>query len=315
MKKLTQLVALGAAITLTSGTSAFADETKSLTVLAALKPDAAVTANRESDAADRMRVAQRLVMLTQKVAATSCALTSDVAPEDSYYQFQQSVYEVDLLLDGLVNGNTALNLLRPEQNTRIQKDVHAFWSSWNETRKVAEAVLENRTDVDSARMIDAQSATLLAKANVIASDIMGVYANPNEVTQSDAMLISLAGRQNMLTQKIASTACHAWAGNKTEQQLTELKQSMEIFEGSVNALRHGMPSLGIKAAPTKTIAADLDDIMQTWKDARGNLDALLEGESLNATQKGEVFEDFTEDLKKSTGLTDHYKQYVKDRHS
>ena len=50
-----------------------------------------------SDGADRIRLADRLKMLTQQVAAASCALTSDVAVQECHDMLEEVTDEIDII--------------------------------------------------------------------------------------------------------------------------------------------------------------------------------------------------------------------------
>ncbi|MEO1275797.1 MAG: type IV pili methyl-accepting chemotaxis transducer N-terminal domain-containing protein, partial [Pseudomonadota bacterium] len=169
-------------------------------------------------------------------------------------------------------------------------------------------------DVESAHIIDDHNLKLLELATTLASDITGQYSHPFELTQADALLITLAGRQRMLTQKMAKDACEIWTGYHAEDGRADLEKSMKTFETALTALRFGMPALGVKPAPTEVIAKDLDSLLERWGVLRGNLDALLAGEELNMDQKYEIIHDFNIELDELDHLIHDYKIYAERHH-
>lgn len=294
-----------------------ADEVDAVKALAALHNNDVLSASYdvESDAADRIRLADRLTMLTQRVAAASCALTSDVAVEESNHFLDSAMYEIDVILDALRYGNGELHILGPEEDRRILHDIDALAEEWAATHAAVESVLANGHDVDSAHIIDDHNLSLLEKASIISSDIKSEYTHPYEITQADAMLISIAGRQRMLTQKMAKDACEIWTGYHAEEGRADLVDTMTVFENSLNALLNGLPAAGIQKAPTEAIATDLQNLLGRWSVLRGNLDKLLAQEELNADQKYEIFHDFNEELAELEHLIHDYKVYVERNHS
>jgi hypothetical protein len=295
--------------------SAFADRKEAERLLAEMHKSDVLASDTDSDGADRIRYADRLTMLTQRVAAASCALTSDVAVEESHHHLEKAMYETDIILDALRDGNEALHIIGPEKRKRTLHDIEELAQEWHETHAAVEAVLRDGHDVDNAHIIDDHNLSLLEKAEVLASDISGQYSNPYEITQAHAMLITIAGRQRMLTQKMAKDACEIWTGYHAEDGRADLVETMAIYENSILALRDGMPAAGIIAAPNETIRNDLDGILNRWFVIKGNLEALLAGQELNMDQKYEIFHDLNVELDDLEHLIHDYKVYVEELHT
>lgn len=76
-----------------------------------------------SDGSERIRLADRLMMLTQRVAASSCAVTSGVALEESHVYLENAIFEFDIILDALRYGNEDLHIMGPENDKRTLHDL------------------------------------------------------------------------------------------------------------------------------------------------------------------------------------------------
>jgi hypothetical protein len=287
---------------------------EALNALSKLHENDIFTRDIKSDGADRIRLADRLTMLTQRVAAASCALTSDVAVEESHFHLEEAMHEIDIIIDALRNGNEALHILEPEKSARLLHDLDALEAEWKATHGAVEAVLTDGHDVDNAHIIDDHNLKLLELSSNLASDISSKYTHPYEITQADAMLINIAGRQRMLTQKMAKDACEIWTGYHAEDGRADLEETMVIFENSLNALRYGLPDAGVKKAPTPEIETDLDHLWSRWTVLRGNLDILMAGGELDMAQKVEIFHDFNVELDELEHLIHDYKVYVERNH-
>lgn len=309
------MIALVCAVPMSVSSVALADKSQALEVLARLHAQDVLTRELESDGADRIRLANRLTMLTQRVAAASCALTDDVAVEESHFFLEESMHEMDIIIDALKHGNDALHILGPEKNHGTLKDIELLHEEWAATHGAVEAVIADGHDVESAHIIDDHNLELLKRASVLLSDIQGQYSHPYELTQADAMLLKISGRQRMLTQKMAKDACEIWTGYHADLGRADLTETMQIFEASLNALRFGMPEAGIEAAPTEAIEKDLDSILGRWAIIKGNLEKLLAGETLDYDQKYEIIHDFNLELEELDHLVHDYKLYVERHHS
>ncbi|MCY4335527.1 MAG: type IV pili methyl-accepting chemotaxis transducer N-terminal domain-containing protein [Litoreibacter sp.] len=283
--------------------------------LAAIHDADILTIGEESDGADRIRYSERLSMLTQRVAAASCSLTSDVAIEESHFHLEEAMHEMDIILEALRVGNEKLHIFGPEKRKRTLHDIDELEEEWKETHGAVEAVLADGHDVDNAHIIDDHNLSLLKKAQVLASDISGQYSHPYELTQSHAMLLSIAGRQRMLTQKMAKDACEVWTGYHAEDGRADLIETMSIYENSLNALLNGMPAAGILAAPTPQIQEDLHILLDRWAIIKANLVKLIDGETLDMDQKYEIFHDLNLELDDLEHLIHDYKEFTEAHHT
>lgn len=295
-------------------THATAGEAEALETLINLNKTEQVNWDIESDGSDRIRLADRLMMLTQRVAASSCALTSGVAVEESHDYLENAMYEFDIILDALRYGNDQLHILGPEEDKRTLQDIDTLAAEWMTIHDAVESILANGQDVESAHIIDDHSEKMLHLATVLASDMSGQYTHPYEITQADAMLISLAGRQRMLTQRMSKDACEIWSHYHEEQGRADLQENMVVFENSLTALRFGMPAAGVKGAPTDVIAKDLDSLLERWGVLKGNLETLVAGGDLDMDQKFEVFHDFNVELDELNHLVNDYTAYADRNH-
>lgn len=267
----------------------------------------------ESDSADRIRVATQLPTLTQQVAAASCALTSGVDEEEAYEVLQRATKAFDRYMVALREGDEGLHILYPEENPKLLLDLEHVLAEWSSIHDAVDAVLADGHDVDSAHIIDDHNLKLLELTSILASDVSGVYARPFEMAYSDAMLIEIAGRQRMFTQKMAKDACEIWTGYHAEEGREDLAVTMVKFDATLHALREGMPSMGIEAAPNAAIRHCLDNLLGRWSVLEVNLQSLVDGETLDEDQKYEIFHDLWLELLELEKLLDEYKAHAERR--
>lgn len=268
----------------------------------------------ESDAVDRIKAADRLQMLTQRVAASSCALTSGVAPEKSLEVLRTAELEFDKLVHALQYGDESIHILGPETRRITLHDIEEVIAEWEPTRAAIEAVLADNNDVHDTHIIDDHNLPLLKLTQTLASDINSQYANPYEMSSTDALMITIAGRQRMLTQQMAKDACEIWTGYHSEEAKEDLAKIMQMFETSLLALRDGMPSAGLQPAPTPEIKADLDSILARWAVIKPNQLKLLDGIEIDMEAKVEIFHDLNVELEELEHLMQDYAAYTERAH-
>jgi len=107
---------------------------------------------------------------------------------------------------------------------------------------------------------------------------------------SDALYVNLAGRQRMLSQKIAKEGL-AYANKPTPAARAELERSMRVFDRTHKALRmSGMAPLALNdtqdtavQTPTNvTLLAKLDEVGNLWSELNAAIRSLQSGAEANA---------------------------------
>ena len=93
------------------------------------------------------------------------------------------------------------------------------------------------------------------------------------------MLIDVSGRQRMLTQKMSKQSCMIGSDYETNDTRSSLDGTARIFEASLQALRFGMPEVGIGPPPTADISVGLMGVLDDWASVKPLIsEVLTEGE-------------------------------------
>jgi nitrate/nitrite-specific signal transduction histidine kinase len=86
----------------------------------------------------------------------------------------------------------------------------------------------------------------------------------NQQNAKDALLINIAGKQRMLTQKISKNIFYIhYSSNK---DFYELNAAVDEFISGLNTLKHGEQNRGIASAPTPKIAEQITQVSLLWND-------------------------------------------------
>ncbi|MEM6310790.1 MAG: type IV pili methyl-accepting chemotaxis transducer N-terminal domain-containing protein [Pseudomonadota bacterium] len=90
-----------------------------------------------------------------------------------------------------------------------------------------------------------------------------------EITQQQANeQLDQAGRQRMLSQRMAAASCLAMSGVDVDNQRAITQASWEEFDNFLVAIREGDPSKGWVAAQDTDVLAAVDRVDAIWSDAR-----------------------------------------------
>ncbi len=94
-----------------------------------------------------------------------------------------------------------------------------------------------------------------------------IYLNQKNI--KDALIINIAGKERMLTQKISKNIFYLYQSNITN--FDELDNAVEEFIYSLNSLKNGNKLRGIESAPTDKIAQQISKILILWNSFNKNV--------------------------------------------
>ena len=119
-------------------------------------------------------------------------------------------------------------------------------------------------------MINRNSVKISTKIKIIGALIVtltfGIISSTiylNQKNKKDALVINIAGKQRMLSQKISKNIFY-FCKNKNRRDFTELNGAVNEFLGNLNILINGDKSKGITKAPTQEIKQQLLKVEQLW---------------------------------------------------
>ena len=85
----------------------------------------------------------------------------------------------------------------------------------------------------------------------------------NEMSKKDALIINIAGKERMLTQKMSKEIF--FLIHRHHNDFRELNAAVDLFENNLNILLHGDSIKGIYPPQNEKIASKLQDVMSIWK--------------------------------------------------
>lgn len=262
-------------------------------------------------AAERVEAADILRTMTQEVAAAACFLYTGIDTAESQRLMIEGRDKFNKNLDALLYGNTELNIIGGETRRKTIVFLEEIRDYWAPMSGAATALAADPDDSAAVGIIKANNVPLHDLTETLVSDIAGQYSNPAELLQADALLLDIVGRQGMLTQKISKNACKVWNGEELARSTSELTGAMQMFETSLGALLHGMPDVGVKAAPTPEIASALEGVLTDWSTTRPVIDTLLSAGAIDPDDKVVLFRAMNDKMYRLEKLAHKYALYSK----
>lgn len=200
----------------------------------------------QADLASLIDAAGRQRMLTQRIVKAYCQIGLQVTPEVSRAQLTGAVKRFDRQL-------TRLTADAPNADARSAARQVA--QQWRGMRQVAVGPV-NR---DAARGLAARGEAVLQASQAL------VVLLESAAGTAQARLINLAGRQRMLSQRLAKLYMLRAYGVDTPSLRDELDAARSEFEGALATLRDAPEN-------TAAIGLELDAVALQWDWFRGALD-------------------------------------------
>ncbi len=217
------------------------------------------------EAARKVNLAGRQRMLSQRMLMSACYATLGIESDLHFDKLTAAHASFEQVHDGLRYGDPSLDL--HEEGYRSVMDaltaVDERWADYNGilTGYMSVQMLSG----DALYRMNESSLAVLRDMNAAVSTIANSYsADLKHLPQILAVTIDLAGRQRMLTQKMAKELCLVKAGVDPEQNLLNLAQSYGQFNATLDALVDGIP-LMVAPAPTEEIANKLAEVREVWQ--------------------------------------------------
>ncbi|WP_341367219.1 type IV pili methyl-accepting chemotaxis transducer N-terminal domain-containing protein [Yoonia sp. BS5-3] len=243
----------------------------------------------DTGASQRIDFSGKLRMLSQRIVAAGCNYAADIDPNISGPALGAAKEEFQMIVDALEFGNNDLGIIGPEERRRTLVGLSKLRELWGPAAASGATILADQGSPETVATFADQSAPLLDMAKLMVSQISAQYSDPTALLQADALVIDIAGRQRMLTQRMSKNVCLISSGLNVETALAELDATAQMFDTSLNALRYGMPEAGIKLPPNEEITAGLDVVISDWAILKPIVDRVLAGHSLDAEQRSIMF--------------------------
>ncbi|MEL6410776.1 MAG: type IV pili methyl-accepting chemotaxis transducer N-terminal domain-containing protein [Pseudomonadota bacterium] len=265
----------------------------------------------DTGAQERINFSGKLRMLSQRIASSACHLAEGVDKEATMAMLDASTKEFDKILAALEFGDESLNIMGAETRRKTIVKIDAVKEEWTPLRDAAISMASGDISETNLNTILEGNLSLLGAAVELVPAIVGQYSNPAEIVQANAVLLDIAGRQRMLTQRISKEACMLNSGKANSEALEKMRKDIGIFEASLNALRNGLPGAGIMAPPTAAIKAELEVVYNSWKSVKPEMEKLLSGEKVTIEEETQKFNQLNVVMSEMNKVVGMYAKYAK----
>ena len=218
------------------------------------------------DYSSAINIAGRQRMLTQKLSKEIMMIANGINVEAT----QQEATKTKKLF-----GNSLDNLREeaPSDITRISLERVVY--KWRGFLPLSEAAVK-RDDVipEVVEAVSERNMPLLRTMNrAVQMYVREAGSGANQYAEE----VNLSGRQRMLTQKMSKEFYLITYGHEVEKNQQSLKNTMRLFESTLESLVKGNKNLGLSPAPNENILAQLKEVDTKWKAFKVQLNTALNG--------------------------------------
>lgn len=134
---------------------------------------------------------------------------------------------------------------------------------------------------------------------ILSSIVVTLYLN--QQNEKDALLINIAGKQRMLTQKIAKNIFYL-QHNPNAKNFDELNAASEEFIQGLHILEHGDESINTYSAPTLKIQKQIDLVEELWNEFYADVEEFITLSSSDVEDKEVRVQKIIESIEKNNAI-------------
>lgn len=213
-------------------------------------------------------------MLTQKMSKEMLLIAKGVDVQANNESLKKTAALFDTTLKGLLDGDASVGL--PSTGSKvIRKQLGKVGKLWNKFHVHVKGVLAGgQVPVDK---IAAENLPLLKNMNTA----VRLYEKEAKKAtgKSAGVVINLAGKQRMLTQKISKEILLIALNHDVNTNKGSLRGTGSLFDRTLKGLRDGDKDLELSGTKNADIVAQLDKVAGLWKEFKPLIDSVADIDS------------------------------------
>ncbi|MFQ6551503.1 type IV pili methyl-accepting chemotaxis transducer N-terminal domain-containing protein [Aestuariibius insulae] len=228
------------------------------------------------EAAHKINVAGRQRMLSQRMSRAVIYTHLGIEPEHHLTLLQSSYRDFDKALIGLREGDADLGV-PAEESLAVRECLTAVDLTWIDFgTRMTQIMMNGSATAEDVRFVARSNEKLLMLSDKVVKEIVSVYSN-RDVEPGRAVSIDVAGRQRMLSQKIAKEAGLSVFEDGSKDACARLTDAINLFDMSLSALINGLPTVTLPAPPAPVLSK-LKEVETIWRDYRPIAERIAEME-------------------------------------
>jgi len=238
-----------------------------------------LSAFSDKDLAVSINLAGKQRMLIQKMTKEAFLVHANLEKEANIKNLENSSKLFDDTLKGLMKGNSELGLVAIDDK-EIQKQLKVVDNLWQPFYKEIKKITSGKANESSYEFLEKNNMALLNEMN----KAVGMYSSQSETTKKLKLAndINLAGKERMLTQRMAKDLLAISNNLDKEAHIKDFKKSQKLFDRTLNGLLHGDKELKLRGTNLPRIVNQLKVVQNKWNSMQPTLTNALKGKETNS---------------------------------
>lgn len=237
-----------------------------LTSVLVMSPTSVIAQTEHSDGARKINFSGRQRMLIQRAGKFVCLAYQNPNPGPLLAAASETLALHQKTEPGLRNGDDELGL-EPEYNASVLKALtRADRAFLPYGQTIGDAIERRGVESDNLQRIAELNGHALGEMDAAVNLIERVYKSA-ALSEQMALLINIAGRQRMFTQRLVLLLCLSRSGLASADTRQELFRTMNRFSISLNILNRVTPG-ALQDSKSQPIIERLDSVQGDWATLR-----------------------------------------------
>lgn len=223
-------------------------------------------------------------MLTQKMSKEALFVTAGVNADALRGALTETTKLFETTLAGLRDGDASLGLPATE-NPRIVKQLDKVQSMYLELKPLFDTVAQGGVlSASDQQSLAEKNVPLLKQMN---KAVKMYERGAKKVLSGDdaaAVVINLAGKQRMLTQKMTKEALLVHLGVAKDDNSLNLRETTTLFSQTLDGLLDGNADLELPGTQDAAIRGQLATVSELWSKLLPTFDSILSGSTPSADE-------------------------------
>jgi len=194
-------------------------------------------------------------MLTQKMSKEALLIKNNIDREKNKKLLKEDIKLFDKTLNGLIEGDQDLKLVKVD-DPKVQTQLKKVKKLWIPFKKHLENVIKGNATNKDYKYITDHNVALLKNMHQAVLDFVDVSKKISKIKSTLAEDINIAGRQRMLTQKMAKDMLQIASNINKKASIKDLQQTKKLFDDSLNGL--------IQRSKLNNITNQLNTVKKLW---------------------------------------------------
>ncbi len=247
--------------------------------LATSLPFTAIAAT-DAQARAKINLAGRQRMLSQRMSKAAFLMALSIEESRHKEMLEESHALFDQTLKGLEHGDTALGL-PAEEHDIVRESLQSVAGLWEVFGPLMAGIAAQGgvSEQEISKVARMNTAVLFASDNAV-KQMVSTYGE-TDTSLGIAISINVAGRQRMLSQKMAKETALIGLGYNATDNREKLRETSRLFDNSLSALIDGLPTISLPAPPSH-IRLKLQEVKSIWADLKGICVEIEKGKRIDA---------------------------------